>query len=177
MILRPCLHCRRREGCPIKADKLERARAAGLGLSSAEFRCPERLRGLEPGRRVEVRFRFGTTTMDALYNTTETWAFENPILGTIDGKEDGCSGRLTIWLDAESSKGKIRVRLHPDFPGLTILDETVELCKECGRPPNGYRRTDGIWNCDSCSVPYGADERAAMVGWPGLALTAPSPGA
>lgn len=52
--LKPCVHCRYREGCGIRIDILDRLRAAELKFSSIRFRCGVRLSGFEVGRRVLV---------------------------------------------------------------------------------------------------------------------------
>lgn len=151
MILRPCLHCPRREGCPIKADILDRARVAGLKLASATFRCAERLRGLEVGRRVRVTLY--ETFMDSLGNDRQEC---DPILGTVQKHLPG--GKLAIWLDLPSSRGKVRIRLYPDYPGIEALEEIEPVCRECARPASGYRQPDGVWLCDTCGSPYDAED-------------------
>lgn len=151
MILRPCLHCAHREGCPIKADILARARTAGLKLGTATFRCAERLKGFERGRRVSVTFRgLGHDQWG-----DERWYDLDPVAGTIF---DHSNGRLRIWLDSPSSRGHLVVRVHPDFPGLKVLEESRPLCSECGRPEGGGLKNEpgNEWMCEICGTDPGA---------------------
>lgn len=145
--LRPCLHCRHRADCPIREDILARVRSVGLSskLGAVTFRCPERWQGLEIGREASVVLvRYGGDGEAHLLP---------PIRGVV--VKHNRDGRVTLWLDERTTQGKVRIRLNPDYPGLTPLATMREVCAECGRPKGVAMRDDEPkWFCDSCGTMY-----------------------
>lgn len=137
MHLTTCHHCAHREGCSIKAEKLASLR--GLGFTSANFRCAERLSGFEVGRRVTLAFRYPACDPD------DPWKFGEPIPGTI---YDRRGRKIAIWLDQKTDRGHVVVSVYPDFPGLVVLDERTEWCEGCGAPTTGAR--GDTWACPVC---------------------------
>lgn len=149
MILRPCAHCPKRADCPIKRGMHERC--AGIPLTSGTFKCAERWKGFEPGRAVRVTLTdYDVEPEDD--SARSRYYKTDPILGTITGHVKGNDGKIIIWLDEPSSRGKIRIRLHPDYPGLKVLDAFRPVCADCGRPEIGAQKPGETWFCDNCGA-------------------------
>jgi hypothetical protein len=146
MLLRPCLHCAHRKGCERNATMLARLR--GSGVTMATFPCRERYKGFDPGVRVAVTLLYAEATPDeASYTENPDGSME--FLGTIIGRAKK-GGKLVVWLDdiTDTEVKKQAVCLHPDR--LTLMGETVPLCKSigCGRPLSAV--PDGLWYGVGC---------------------------
>jgi hypothetical protein len=149
MNLRPCLHCAHRPGCERHSTMLARLRGSGVTLAS--FRCDDRLKGFEAGNRVSVTIMHAEETLDEYSYTTNRYG-EMEFVGTILGRAKK-AGKLVVWLDDISGTDvkKQAVCLHPDR--LTLLGETVPLCRSvaCGRPMTA--KPDCMW------YGFGCDDR------------------
>lgn len=111
---------------------------------SLSFPCRPRWKGFEVGRVVAVSlFEWDDEADDGGY-------YMNPISGVICGRTRGSEGQLVIWLDAKTSRGKVRIRLHPDFPGLKTTDEFRAVCAECSKP-SGVAMLHEDWSCSLCA--------------------------
>lgn len=139
VILRPCRRCRIREGCERKTEMLRRLR--GSGVTAATFTCPERLMGLEPGRRVQAHIK----------GLVPVFSYDGPdfrdgvALGTVVCKSKKDPWRVVVRLDEPIEESNRQyVKLYPDT--LTPLDEVRAICNEPFDP-------------FGCMDPVGADGR------------------
>lgn len=150
MFLKPCYNCPHKPSvfpprrCEIKEQKLAAIR--GHGFTSANFKCDKRLSTLQPGQRVKL----------------EIWSFEEEGGWDLDSTEDTylatvmreSKGRILVWLDKPTSKGRNPIRVRPD--GVTPIEGTVALCSECGQPDGTEGRKGdtangvGAWDCWKC---------------------------
>lgn len=153
MILKPCLHCTHRGGCPIKADKLSRLKASGVKLSSASFRCGERWKGAEIGREVTLRLCTHYGPEDGGDSPVYSPAVKGVIVSHL------ANGKVGIWLDESTSQGHVKVRVNPDYGMLTFLDSFRDICPECDKPAGVALRDVSSWYCDRCGVPTNPNDQ------------------
>jgi hypothetical protein len=93
----PCIQCSPslKEGCELRESF--KAKIAGLGLTSARFRCQRRLDAFRPGRRVlatltsAIQVDFGSYDPDVRYSDAKA-------PGTIVG-DSMKRGRVLVWID------------------------------------------------------------------------------
>lgn len=127
--LRTCARCRFNGNCGEQdfmretlrdLNKRHREAAATwdakpMQVTSALFKCQKRWRGLEPGRRVQVAFRWPDFGRIHPADPGEPGMALERIGGWIASVDTGpAPGKLEIWLDRETAaKKKRRIRLWP----------------------------------------------------------------
>jgi hypothetical protein len=131
MILRPCLRCHQREGC-VRRDEM-RAKLRGTGVTTASFKCPERLRGLEPGRRVDVTIHGAEIGQRYDGDRIIGIAIQR---GTVVCPSHKSPWKIVVRLDVtcDPDHERLYVKVWPD--NCAPLDEVRALCAMdgCGHP-------------------------------------------
>lgn len=154
--LRPCVRCRLRDGCEIKAAKLRHLR--GLGLSLVNFRCQAKLDSVKPGMVVNVKLKY-------VWNGDHTSGCSFEDGGPEDHPEAICEpgtlrgivmrwardGRVWVYFPEQDAGALWSYTQHCQvfmcsvFPdALTPTGETERVCKHCGLPEGA--EAPG-WNC------------------------------
>ena len=138
MYLKPCRNCPHRKGCETKAEKLKSLR--GLGFTSANFKCDDRLAGLQPGQRVMIDL----IEMD---NRGKDWKTTH--IATVMAPH---GARVLVWLDEITELGHNPISVQPNR--LTPTGGRVEVCPECGQPegtdPLPDRDGRSRFHCPTC---------------------------
>ncbi len=161
MYVRPCRNCPHREGCDIKASKLESLR--GLGLTSVNFKCDKRLSELQPGQRIEFVMGDGA-------GHGEDWA-EYTFTGIVMRPR---GSKILVWLVSRDDdvyedapgphpqvcqnllvSGKNPIKLSPNRV-TPVAGALVPLCPDCDQPEGtkaDEARSPGTqpWFCPRCA--------------------------
>lgn len=164
MILRPCLHCRLRDGCEIRAAKLKAVR--GLGLTLVNFRCQTKADSIQPGMVVDAKLKYvwngqhtsGVSTIDGgfedypeaicepgtLRGIVMRWASDGKVWVYFPTQEAGA-----LWSFTKNCEVYMAALL-PDC--LTPTGITERVCIHCGLPETA-KDAPG-WTCRMSTDEY-----------------------
>lgn len=125
MYLKPCRNCPHKDGCELKAKRLESLR--GLGFASANFKCEKRLSLLPPGQRIKLVL---WQDSGGGYQDRDGDDFE--FTATVMRPH---KNRILIWLNNHeelASPARNPIAVRPDY--VTPIEGKVSLCPECDQP-------------------------------------------
>ena len=161
MILRPCTRCRWRGQCDLQRDMRDHLKGGPSRVTSVLFDCDYRLRDLEPGRRVVVRFQEEVGQTPGGYDEPPLLIMEErDFTGTSMGwtrnwERPKAVAKVRVWLDEPTARGNTRIALHPD--AFVSTGKRVPVCPDCSRPLS-EPRTPGFY-CPACALLEGGAPR------------------
>ena len=173
--LRPCHRCRHRDGCSLKAEIHDFAKGAPVRLTLANFSCPFRLDGLEPGRLVIVQlpklepYIEHPSGAELVCRHPGVIEARGVIMEEATGKR---AGRLRLWmldtLDDTDDAAMLRV-IHAWPDQMRPTEEMVPICATCLRPMDAELDE---WGCGQAGRHLDG-ESLSLDDWPAFMEDAP----